>query len=155
VCEWRQGEFVVSTDPKRVDVDVVQRFLSEESYWAQNCPRSIVERMIEGSLTFGIYHEPSGAMVGFARVITDRATFAYLSDVFVLSDWRGQGLSKFLMEAIWSHPDLQGQRRWLLCTRDAHGLYEQYGFRRVENPESWMERRFIAGKYPEEEVHGS
>lgn len=151
MSEWRQGEFVISTDSARVDVDVVQQFLSEESYWAQNCPRSIVERMIQGSMTFGIYHEPSGAMVGFARVITDRATFAYLSDVFVLSDWRGKGLSKWLMEVIWSHPDLQGQRRWLLATRDAHGLYEQYGFRRVENPDIWMERRFIAGKYPEEE----
>ncbi|GAB4465738.1 MAG: GNAT family N-acetyltransferase [Armatimonadaceae bacterium] len=139
--EWKQGEFTISTDPARVDVDVVHRWLSEESYWAQDCSRDSVERSIAGSLTFGIYHDPTGAMVGFARIITDGATFSYLTDVFVLPEWRGQGLSKWLMETIWTHPDLQGQRRWLLATADAHTLYAQFGFALVEQPDRWMERK--------------
>lgn len=149
--EWHRGDFTISTDPARVDVEAVRQFLAEESYWAKNAPRAIVERSIAGSLNFGIYHNSSGAMVGFARIITDYATFAYLTDVFVLSEWRGQGLSKWLIETIWSHPDLQGQRRWLLATADAHGLYEQYGFEVVKTPERWMERLFIRGAYPEPE----
>jgi GNAT superfamily N-acetyltransferase len=138
---WRRGEFVISTDPERVDVGTVHRYLSTESYWAQNCSQESVVRAIQGSLPFGIYHEPTGEMVGFARVITDQATFSYLTDVFVLTPWRGLGLSKWLMEVIWTHPDLQGQRRWLLATEDAHGLYASFGFAPVPFPERWMERK--------------
>ena len=117
----------ISTDPSRFDIALIHRWLSEQSYWARGIPRDVVERSIEGSLSFGIYHQTQG-QVGFARVITDRATFAYLADVFVLEAHRGKGLSKRLMQAIVDHPDLQGLRRWMLGTRDAHGLYAQFGF---------------------------
>jgi GNAT superfamily N-acetyltransferase len=147
--EWRRDDFLVTTDPARVDVETVRRFLSEESYWARNVPGETVARAVAGSLNFSLYHAPTDALIGYARVVTDRATFAYLSDVFVLPDWRGRGLSKWLMEVVWSHPDLQGRRRWLLATADAHGLYEQFGFEVVRTPERWMERLFIRGAYPE------
>jgi GNAT superfamily N-acetyltransferase len=119
--------YAISTDPARLDVALIQRWLSEESYWAPGIPRDVVERSITGALNFGIYHETQG-QVGFARVISDHATFAYLADVFVLESHRGQSLSKRLMETILAHPELQGLRRWMLATRDAHGLYEQFGF---------------------------
>jgi GNAT superfamily N-acetyltransferase len=119
--------YTISTDPARLDVTLIQRWLSEESYWAPGIPRDVVERSITGALNFGIYHETQG-QVGFARVISDHATFAYLADVFVLESHRGQSLSKRLMETILAHPQLQGLRRWMLATRDAHGLYEQFGF---------------------------
>jgi GNAT superfamily N-acetyltransferase len=119
--------YVISSDPARIDVALIQRWLSQESYWAPGIPHDVVERSIAGALNFGIYHETQG-QVGFARVISDRATFAYLADVFVLQEHRGQGLSKRLMETILAHSELQGLRRWMLATRDAHGLYEQFGF---------------------------
>ena len=121
---WHRDAFTVDTDPTRVDLGVVHGFLAG-SYWAEGIPREIVERSIEGSLNFGIYHDggaaarPPGAQVGFARVVTDHATFAYLADVFVLEAYRGRGLSKWLMECVTSHPGLQGLRRWVLLTRDA------------------------------------
>ena len=135
---WRRGEFTIDTDPARIDLDVVHGFLSA-SYWSQGIPRDVVKRSIEGSLCFGVYHE-GGAQVGFARAITDYTTFAYVADVFVLEPFRGQGLSKWLMECMTGHPDLQGLRRWMLATRDAHALYRQFGFTEVAHPERWMHR---------------
>ena len=134
--ERTQGEYTVSTDPARVDLALVHGFLTD-CYWAKGITREVVSRSIENSLPFGIYCGAS--QVGFARVITDRATFAYIADVFILDDYRGQGLSKLLMQCIMEHPELQGLRRWSLATRDAHGLYSQFGFRPVAKPEMWME----------------
>jgi len=136
--EWQRGEFAISTDRDRIDVESVHRFLSE-SYWAAGVPIEIVRRSIQNSLCFGIYSDD--LQVGFARVITDYATFAYIADVYVLAEYRGQGLAKWLIDLIRAHPDLQGMRRWLLVTRDAHGLYSRAGFRPLENPSGWMEIR--------------
>jgi GNAT superfamily N-acetyltransferase len=145
VREWRNGDFVISTDRERVDRETVHAFLCNESYWARGISPEIVARCIQGgSLIFGIYHEPTGKQAGFARVLTDFVTFSYLSDVFVLPEYRGQGLSKWLMSVIWSLPELQEQRRWLLATADAHGLYAQFGFEPLPNPERWMVKRGIA-----------
>jgi GNAT superfamily N-acetyltransferase len=133
---WAKGDFEISTDPARIDVDLVHEFLTS-SYWAQGIPLETVRRSIENSISFGIYH--GGQQVGFARIISDLATFAYLADVFVLPTHRGRGLSRWLMECIVGHPDLQGLRRWMLATRDAHGLYAQFGFTAVKKPDRWME----------------
>ena len=133
---WTKGEFQISTDPARIDLDTVHGFLTA-SYWARGIPRETVERSIENSLCFGIYH--GDRQVGFARVVTDRATFAYLGDVFVLPDYRGRALSKWVMECIMAHSDLQGLRRWMLATKDAHTLYRQYGFTELKAPQRWME----------------
>jgi N-acetylglutamate synthase-like GNAT family acetyltransferase len=130
--------YEISTDPARLDVALIHRWLSEDSYWSKAIPREIVERAISNAMNFAIYHEREG-QVGFARVITDKATFAYLADVFVLEAHRGKGLSKRLMQAVVDHPDLQGLRRWLLATRDAHSLYAQFGFKPVV-AERLMER---------------
>lgn len=119
--------YEISTDRARLDVALIHRWLSQESYWAKGAPRAVVERSIANALCFGIY-DADGTQVGFARVITDKATFAYLGDVFVVEAHRGRGLSKRLMQTIVDHPDLQGLRRWMLATRDAHGLYAQFGF---------------------------
>jgi GNAT superfamily N-acetyltransferase len=127
----------ISTDKSRLDVDRIHRFLNEESYWAKNIPRATVERSIEHALCFGAYD--GDVQVGFARVVTDHAVFAYIGDVFVLESHRGRGVSKQLMDAIRSHPDLQGLRRWHLLTRDAHALYAQYGFHALESPHRHME----------------
>jgi GNAT superfamily N-acetyltransferase len=143
MSEWREGEYLVSTSPDRVDLGVVHGFL-EGSYWARGIPLEIVRRSIEHSLNFSLWHEPPGGaprQVGFARVITDYATFAYIGDVFVLEAHRGRGLSKWLMRVIREHPDLQGFRLWVLLTRDAHGLYRQTGFGPLASPERYMERR--------------
>lgn len=134
---WSFGEYEISTDTARLDVDVIYSFLTT-SYWAARIPRDLVRRSIENSLSFGIFH--GGAQVGFARVVTDYATFAYLADVFVLDEYRGRGLSKKLMEIVIDHPSLQGLRRWMLVTRDAHRLYAKYGFEVVAKPDRWMER---------------
>jgi GNAT superfamily N-acetyltransferase len=133
---WTQGEFEISTDPARIDLRAVHEFLAN-SYWARGIPLETVQRSIENSLCFGIYQ--GNRQIGFARVVTDRATFAYLADVFVLPDYRGRGLSRWLMECIIAHPDLQGLRRWMLATQDAHGLYRQFGFSPLKAPERWME----------------
>jgi GNAT superfamily N-acetyltransferase len=134
--------FLISTDPALIDLDVVHGFLST-SYWSPGIPRDIVRRGIDNALTFGVYDQrtsPHG-QVGFARVITDKATFAYLSDVFILDSHRGHGLSKWLVEIILAHPDLQNLRRFCLLTRDAHGLYERFGFGPIPDPRNYMERR--------------
>jgi len=137
VIEYRRAEFLISTSRQRLDLDVIHGFLTN-SYWAKGISREIVERSIEHSLCFGIY-EGSGAQVGFARVVSDFATVAYLGDVFVLESYRGRGLSKWLMECVVQHPALQNLRRWILLTRDAHGLYSQFGFTPVKAPERYME----------------
>jgi GNAT superfamily N-acetyltransferase len=131
-----RGEFCLSTDPDRLDLDMIHGFLTT-CYWAEGIPRETVLRSIENSLCFGVYKD--GAQVGFARVISDFATYAYIGDVFVLEEFRGQGLSKWMMEAIKSHPKLQGFRRWTLLTRDAHSLYAQFGFAPLQKPERYME----------------
>jgi GNAT superfamily N-acetyltransferase len=157
IVEHRRGQFLISTDRARLDLDVVHGFLTS-CYWAQGIPREVVSRSIEHSLCFGVYdvggvdprlakdarHEaPTDgilAQVGFARVVSDFATVAYLGDVFILESHRGRGLSKWLMECITQHPALQNLRRWILLTRDAHGLYAQFGFTPVKSPERYMER---------------
>lgn len=136
MAEWHHHEFSVRDEPERLDVAVIHAYL-RRSYWAENIPLDVVERAIRGALCFGLYHDRE--QIGFARVITDRATFAYLADVFVLESWRGRGLSKFLMRCIRTHPDLQGLRRWMLATADAHGLYQQFGFSGLRQPERLME----------------
>jgi len=135
--EWTRGEFVISTDRTRLDVEVVHGYIST-SYWARGMPRSTLERAIENSLIFGIYH--GSPQVGFARAISDLATYAYLSDVFVIEAYRKKGLSKWLMECILAHPDLQGLRRFALFTRDASGLYERFGFGPPRTASTYMER---------------
>jgi GNAT superfamily N-acetyltransferase len=135
---WQNGEFVISTDPSRLDLEVIHRFLSEESYWARNRSRAQSETAVKNSLPFGLYKGEN--LIGFARVVTDFATFAYLGDVFVVDEYRGRGLSKWLMASVIEHPDLQGFRRWVLATRDAHTLYEKFGFHGLVHPERWMEK---------------
>jgi GNAT superfamily N-acetyltransferase len=134
--EWRRGDLAISTDPSRLDRSLIVRFLAG-SYWAKGIPQGVVDRSIEGSLCFGLYRGQK--QLGFARVITDYATFAYLGDVFVVETSRGKGLGVWMMEVIMSHPRLQNLRRWMLATRDAHGLYEKFGWRSLENPERMME----------------
>lgn len=133
---WTEPPFTVSTERGRMDVDVIHGFLAR-SYWSPGIPREIVVKAMEHSLCFGLFHEDT--QVGFARIVSDCASFAYLADVFVLEDWRGRGLSKFLMKCVRSHPDLQNLRRWMLATRDAHGLYKQFGFTEISRPERLME----------------
>jgi GNAT superfamily N-acetyltransferase len=123
-------------DRKRLDIEAIHRFLAQ-SYWSPGIPRAVVERAIANSLCFAIFH--GNTQIGFARVITDTATFAYLADVYILPEHRGKGLSKRLMEQVIQHPDLQGLRRMLLATLDAHGLYEKFGFRPLAAPERMME----------------
>ncbi|MFZ0760820.1 MAG: GNAT family N-acetyltransferase [Candidatus Sulfotelmatobacter sp.] len=137
VMEYSRGKFVVSTNPERLSLDVVHGFLTN-CYWAKGIPREVVARSMEHALCFGVYED--AAQVGFARVISDFATIAYIGDVFVLESHRGRGLGKWLMQCITLHPALQNLRRWILTTRDAHGLYSQVGFTPVKAPERFMER---------------
>jgi GNAT superfamily N-acetyltransferase len=137
VAEYRHGEFLISTNRECLDVNVIHGFLTN-CYWAKGIPREVVERSIGHALCFGIY-DGKGAQVGFARVISDFATIAYVGDVFVLETHRGRGLGKWLMQCITQHPALRGLRRWILTTRDAHGLYAQVGFTPVKAPERFME----------------
>ena len=145
VHEWQQDQYIISTDKQKLNLEIIHGFL-RTSYWAQDIPRSIVEHSITNSLTFGVYLRGETGQeeqqIGFARVITDYATFAYLSDVFILEPFRNRGLSKWLIETIISHPELQGLRRWLLGTRDAHGLYQKFGFAPLKAPARFMERHF-------------
>ncbi len=129
--------FRISTNNDELDLNVIHQFIST-SYWAQGIPKSTLEKAVLNSFCFGVF-ENSGSQIGFARLITDKATFAYLADVFILESYRGIGLSKWLVKTIVEHPDLQGLRRMVLATRDAHGLYSQYGFKPVENPEILMQ----------------
>ena len=130
------GEYEINSDKSRLDVATIHAYLTQ-SYWSPGVPRTVVERAIEGSLCFGVFHH--GKQVGFARVVTDKATFAYLADVFILETHRGKGLSKRLMEVVFGHPDLEGLRRFMLATKDAHGLYKKFGFTELSNPARFME----------------
>ena len=136
LVEAVRGAYTISTDRTRIDVPVVHAFLSR-TYWSPGVPEEIVRRGIAGAICFGIYH--GREQVGFARVITDQATYAYLSDVYVLESHRGRGLAKWMMELVMAHPSLQGLRRFSLSTRDAHSLYAQFGFELVANPDRQME----------------
>ena len=126
LIEQTLGDFLISTDNAKLDVNAIHDFLSTKAYWSLNIPKETVQTAIGNSLCFGVYE--NNKQIGFARVISDFATIAYLGDVYVLEEYRGKGLSKWLMETIMSHPDLQGLRRWILLTGDAHGLYRQYGW---------------------------
>lgn len=128
----------LSTHAAEMDVAAIHAYLGGESYWARGIPRETVARSLRNSLCFGVFD--GGAQVAFARVVTDRATYAYLCDVYVLEPYRGRGIGKWMMETVDAHPELRGLRRWGLATRDAHGLYAQFGFRLVERPERFMER---------------
>ncbi|HEY6050273.1 MAG TPA: GNAT family N-acetyltransferase [Thermoanaerobaculia bacterium] len=134
--EWHREGFSISTDPARLDRSAIREFLAA-SYWSPEIPQDVVDRGIEGSLVFGLY--AGEKQIGFARAITDRATFAYVADVYVLEEYRGRGLARWLMETVLAHPDLQGLRRWMLLTRDAHDLYRKVGFADVARPERIME----------------
>lgn len=134
---FQKKGFRISTDEQELDFDTIYNYLDKESYWAQGIPVEKLRDAIAGSLCFGVYHQ--NTLAGFARVVTDKATFAYLCDVFVLAPYRRMGLSKWLMQTIVNHPDLQGLRRWSLATADAHGLYSQFGFKEITKPERWME----------------
>lgn len=136
--EWQNGELTISTDKTLLQIDRIHQFLSEESYWAKERTREQTETAIENSLCFGVY--AGEKQVGFARVISDFATFAYIGDVYILEEFRGRGLSKRLMEIITDYPELQGLRRWLLATKDAHSLYEKFGFHELKFPTRWMEK---------------
>jgi GNAT superfamily N-acetyltransferase len=135
--EHHRGEYTLSDDSARIDAKAVHAYLTR-SYWAEGISLELVKRCVAGSLCFGVYHSSAG-QVGFARVITDRASFAYLCDVYVLEDHRGRGLSKWMMEAVTAHPDLQGLRRFVLVTKDAHELYRPFGFTAPIQPDGYME----------------
>jgi len=132
------GEYLFSTDKSKLEIGTIHHFLSKESYWSQNIPLATVRKSLENSLCYGVYHQ--NRQIGFARIITDFATFAYAADVFIIDEFRGKDLSKILMETIISHPDLQGLRRWMLGTRDAHGLYAKCGFTPLAKPIRFMEK---------------
>lgn len=136
VFEVKRDQFTISTDSTRLDVDAICDFLSR-AYWAKGRPRERTERALENSIVFGLYDGEK--QIGIARVVTDYAIFAYLCDVFIHEDYRSHGLGKWLIETVMSHPDLQGLRRWTLATRDAHGLYKQFGWDALGSPEKWME----------------
>ena len=143
--------FIISTDKSKIDIATVHTYLSKESYWAKNISLDILTKSIDGAFCFGVYKkETAGAFtqVGFARVISDKATFGYLADVFIMKQYRGIGLSKWLMFEIMNHPELQGFRGWMLGTKDAHGLYEKFGFKLLQNSERIM-RLSLLDAYPE------
>ena len=138
-----KDHFTITTDKEKFDIDIIYSFLTQ-SYWAEGISKEIVQRSIDAALCFAVFDNdnadlPAGRQVGFARMITDKATFAYLADVFIIEKYRGLGLSKWLMEVIMSHPDLQGLRRMMLATRDAHGLYKKFGFTPLNNTDRWMQ----------------
>lgn len=136
--QWQRGDYFVSTDRALLDLNLIHDYLSNKSYWATGRSEETIRRSIENSLSFGLYNGEE--QVGFARVITDYATFAWVADVFIVDEARGQGLGKWLMEVILAHPELQGFRRWILATKDAHELYRRFGFEELKRPERWMER---------------
>ncbi len=138
MSDSHKDEFTISTEKQRLNLNVIHKFLSEDSYWARERSIEQTKTAIENSICFGLYD--GNRQIGFARVVSDKATFAYIGDVFVLSEYRGRGLSKWLMQVIVDHPELQGLRRWVLATKDAHGLYEQFEFAQLRYPERWMEK---------------
>ncbi len=136
IIEVKKGNLTLSTDPNRLDIDAICNFLAQ-AYWADTRSRKTIEHSLENSLVFAVYN--GNRQVAMARVVTDFATFAWVCDVFVHPDYRGRGISKWLMREILAHPDLQGMRRWLLASTTARGLYSQFGFTQLHNPERWME----------------
>jgi GNAT superfamily N-acetyltransferase len=136
--EWQRDEYWISTARDRLNIQMIHDYLSQSSYWAKGRSIERVKRSIENSLSFGVYFKEQ--QVGFARVVTDYATFAWLADVFILEEYRGRGLSKWLIEIIVGLPELHGMRRFLLATRDAHGLYSRYGFNNLQDPARWLEK---------------
>ena len=137
LLETQKDGYTISTDPARLDIDAIAVMLTR-AYWAQGRTRDMIARYVQHSLVFGIYHE--NKQIGLARIVSDYTTFAWLCDVFIHEDHRGKGLGKWLMETVHSHPDLQGLRRWMLATRDAHSLYEQFGWTSLDHPERWMHK---------------
>ena len=137
IFETHRDTFFISTDPKRLDMNTVQYFLSR-AYWSKGRPQERTEEAFANSLVFGMY--AGSRQIGMARVVTDYSIVAYLCDVFIHEDYRGNGLGKWLMESILEHPGLKSIRRWLLATDDAHGLYQQFGFEQLTDPEKWMQR---------------
>ena len=131
-----KNQFTITTKKEKFDVEFIHSFLTR-SYWAEGISKEVIKRSIEGALCFGLFENDK--QIGFARMITDKATFAYLADVFIIEEYRGRGLSKWLMEVIMSHPSLQGLRRMMLATKDAHGLYEKFGFTPLNNVDRWMQ----------------
>ena len=144
IIETRRDHFSISTDPARLDIDAICDFLTR-AYWASTRPRERTERAIKNSLVFGVYDGTK--QIGVARVVSDYSIFAYLCDVFIHEDYRAHGLGKWLIQTILDHPDLKEMRRWVLVTNDAHGLYKQYGFTSIEDPEHWMQ---MFRRFPEE-----
>ena len=136
IQEWQRSEYSISTDVNRLDLTVIHQFLAN-TYWAKDIPFTVLQHSIQNSLVFGIYKDKQ--QIGFGRVITDYSTFAYIADVFVLESFRGEGLGKWLIETIISHPELRGLRRWLLVTKDAHELYQKVSFNEIKNPSRFME----------------
>jgi N-acetylglutamate synthase and related acetyltransferases len=134
--DFTKDGFIISTEKEKMDIDLIHSFLNR-TYWAKGISKEIIRRSIEGSLCFGVFENDK--QVGFARMITDKATFAYLADVFIIEEYRGRSLSKWLMQVIMSHPDLQRLRRIILATKDAHGLYKQFGFTPLINVDRWMQ----------------
>jgi GNAT superfamily N-acetyltransferase len=130
--------YTINTDRTRLNIQTIYNFISKESYWGKGRSIEVIQKSIENSLSFGIYYKDE--MIGFARVVTDYATFAWVADVFILPEHRGKGLSKWLMGTILAHTELQGFRRWVLATKDAHELYRKFGFQELNRPERWMER---------------
>jgi GNAT superfamily N-acetyltransferase len=151
IYETVQNEFVISTDKSKLNADFIHNYLCNESYWAKNIPIEIVKKSIDGSCCFGLFVKENSIIkqISFARVVSDCATFGYLADVFIINAYRGKGLSKWLMETIMNCPDLQGLRRWLLATKDAHELYTKFGFSPLDKPER------IMGFKPFEEYPGT
>ena len=145
ILEVNRDQFTISTDPARLDIDAICDFLTR-AYWANTRPRERTELAIQNSLVFGVYD--NNKQIGLARVVTDYSIFAYLCDVFIHEEYRAHGLGKWLIQTVMEHPDLKDVRRWLLVTSDAHGLYKQYGFTSIEEPERWMQ---IFKPFPKEQ----
>ncbi len=131
-----KDQFTITTEKEKLDIEFIHSFLTR-SYWAEGISKELIERSVNGALCFGLFENDT--QIGFARMITDKATFAYLADVFIIEEYRGRGLSKWLMEVIMAHPSLQGLRRMMLATRDAHRLYEKFGFTALNNVDRWMQ----------------
>jgi GNAT superfamily N-acetyltransferase len=138
VIAQHRGDYTISTDNSKLDLPFIHGFLSREAYWSKNIPYEVVQTAANNSLNFGVYHK--NRQIGYARVITDYATIAYLGDVFIIQEFRGQGISKWMLENVMNHPGLQGLRRWILLTSDAHELYKKYGWTEIARPEKWMEK---------------
>jgi N-acetylglutamate synthase-like GNAT family acetyltransferase len=145
IIETYRDNFTISTDPARLDIDVICDFLTR-AYWANTRPRERTKRALQNSLVFGVYDDDE--QIGLARVVSDYSIFAYLCDVFIHEDYRARGLGKWLIQTIMEHPDLKDIRRWVLVTNDAHELYKQFGFTSIEDPEHWMQnfKRFPEAK---------